>query len=407
MSQTVLDSIALGYQPIWGRQRQLAAVRLCVKTLSADTFDAQHLMEILDDDWPASAPVLVLRLDAHLLLSQALDGEPVPNIWLEVPVSHFQDADSLARLESAVGRGHVLVRRAALADLGAETEAPLGVRSLLRLTPAEAFQALQSQASSTAGDALAPFLPGQIYEGMGSHALAQLCLDSGKAWGVLDWPDDDVLHAYRQQTLACEDAVIQQVQTAIDRDSAVDRIERVLRQDPVLVYRLLVMVSASPAAQRAPIESLRHAILMLGFSALQRWLTEQLVDSDHDTALHPVRYRMSMRARLAQHLLEPGSDAYLRAEVYLTALLAQIDLLEHQPLADLLERLSLPNRVPDALLRRSGPYHHYLQVSAAQGDAANLHRLPDLCHHHGISMEHANRALLRMLSTSRDFSPGR
>jgi len=60
---------------------------------------------------------------------------------------------------------------------------------------------------------------------------------------------------------------------------------------------------------------------------LDAWLAEQVHarEAPEQDALHPVRYGMVMRARLAQHLLDSGSDDTLRSEVFITALFAQID----------------------------------------------------------------------------------
>ncbi|MFN3493868.1 MAG: histidine kinase, partial [Hydrogenophaga sp.] len=158
------------------------------------------------------------------------------------------------------------------------------------------------------------------------------------------------------------------------------------------------------------IDSLRHAIMMLGFIALGRWLQDMPKDKDPDPDLHPVRYAMVMRSRLAQHLLEHGSENNLRSEVYLTAVFAQLDRLMHKPLAELLGKLPLSGRVFDATLRHDGPYFSLLEVARVQGEPSELHRLSSVCHQHGLSLEHANRSLIRMLATSRDHDrprPGR
>ena len=64
--------------------------------------------------------------------------------------------------------------------------------------------------------------------------------------------------------------------------------------------------------------------------------------------------------------------------------------------------MPLSERVSDALIHHSGPYFPLLDIAHAQGDSEQLHLLPGICEQHEISLEHANRALLRMLSTSRD-----
>jgi c-di-GMP-related signal transduction protein len=170
------------------------------------------------------------------------------------------------------------------------------------------------------------------------------------------------------------------------------------------VFRLLALVNSAAFGLRREIQSLRHAIMLLGFDSLGRWLNEQLAGADSDPELHPVRYAMVMRSRLAQHLLESGSEDDLRAEVYTTALLAELDRLLHQPLGTLINKLPLSERLFDAVLRGTGPYHPLLDVARVQGDPDILHQLPAVCERHEMSLEHANRSLLRMLASSRDHA---
>jgi len=404
MSSSILDSVAMAYRPVWNRRRLLTAVRLSVLPVNPDSVDAAHLMQLLGDDWPVAAPVLILALGSPELLHQALSCKPVPNTWLEVPASLFTHPESLALLSVASRRGHQLLRHAALSELRGEFIAPLDARSLLSLSAEEALEALQARPTEVQPVPLqrTPILPGHLYENVCNRGLADHCLDEAGAWGLLGWPDEDVLHAWRQRPMGCDPVVIGMIRQAIDNDSSLDQLERFVRQDPVLCYRLLAYINSAAFGGRHEVGSLRHALMMLGFSALESWLGQQLASSDNDSALHPVRYAQVMRARLAQHLLEPGSEEELRAEVYTTALFAQLDRLLQQPLGTLIGRLPLSERVADALVHHSGPYFPLLDIARAQGDVEHLHLLPGICEQHEMSLEQANRALLRMLSTSRD-----
>jgi c-di-GMP-related signal transduction protein len=84
--------------------------------------------------------------------------------------------------------------------------------------------------------------------------------------------------------------------------------------------------------------------------------------------------------------------------------LSRLDLLLHQPLTDLLHHLPLAARMTDALLRRSGPYFALLDVAQALGEPERIERMETLCRRHEITLDQANRALLRMLATSRDHA---
>ena len=325
------------------------------------------------------------------------------NTWLEVPAAWFEIPEQLALLLQAQRAGHQLLRQASFGDLRGELVAPLQVRSMLKLLPEDAL-AISRLPNAVALDSLRPPLREQLLAGVVDRQLAARCLDEAGAWGLLGWPDEDVLHAHREQPLACSGEVIAQIFRAMDDECSLDQLERLVRQDPVLVYRLLSLVNSSAYGLKRNIQSLRHAFMLLGFGALGRWLSEQLNSADTDPELHPVRYAMVMRSRLAQHLLESGAEDDLRAEVYATALFAQLDRLLHQPLATLLHKLPLAERVFDALLRASGPYHPLLEIARLQGDPALLRQLPAMCERFEMSLEHVNRSLLRMLASSRDHA---
>ncbi|MDZ4280530.1 MAG: HDOD domain-containing protein [Hydrogenophaga sp.] len=404
LSHTVLDSLALGYEPVWNRERQLAAVRLCVHPIHAAAVDAAHLMQALGDDWPESAPVLVIAIDSPRLLQQALSCAPVHNTWLEAPAAPFEAPETLAALSVANRRGHRLVRRTDLQTLRQGPSVGFDVRNLLQLSPQEATELLQAQSTPGLHQRSQGLPPAQLYQGVQTQTLARHLLDDAGAWGLLGWPDADVLLAHRHHPVSCDPRVIRQILQAINDDCSLERLERLVRQDPVLVYRILLLVNSAAYGGRHEIGSLRHALMMLGFRELGRWLFEQAPGSETDNDLQPVRAAMVMRARLAQHLLATGSEDNLRLEVYTTALFAQLDKLLHTPLAELLHKLPLSGRLYDAVLRHDGPYHPLLDVARAQGEPNQLHRLSAVCDRNDVSLEQANRALIRMLATSRDHA---
>lgn len=408
MSHTVLDSVAMAYQPVWNRRRLLAAVRLSVLPTDPASVDAAHLLQVLGDDWPVNAPVLILALDSPGLMHQALQCAPVPNTWLEVPSVLFDHPESLALLSVAARHGHQLLRRAEFAEVRHRAIAPLDARSLLNLSAEDALEALQARPTEAVPvpPRPSPIVPGQIYGNVCNRSLADHCLDEAGAWGLLGWPDDDVLYAGRHEPPGCDAIAITLIRQALEQDASIERIERCVRQDPVLAYRLLARVNSAAYGGRHEVDSLRHAIMMMGFSSLDTWLVEQRASADADLAMHPVRYGQVMRARLAQHLLDSGSDEELRAEVYTTAIFAQLDRLMHEPLAHLIDRLPLNDRVAEALISHGGPYHPLLEIARAQGEAERLPLLAGVCERHEVSLEHANRALLRMLATSRDHGLG-
>ena len=258
--------------------------------------------------------------------------------------------------------------------------------------------------SASARHALAtlksPVEKDQIYEAVASKALIEHCLDEQSAWGVAGWPMEDVLHSYRQQLIQPGHRAIVRLVEAVDADESLEAIENILSEDPVLVYRFLRYANSAALGLRTSIESIRHGLMVLGYSLLRKWLVEQLPHATSDLNLQPIRTSMTVRARLMEHLLNAGDGDDLRREVYLCGLLSQIDMLLGEPLNAALQRILVPERIVSAILSNTGPYSPYLEIAMAL-ESSNTERTHTLCDAHKVELVDVNRALLRTLSSAR------
>lgn len=404
MSLNILDHLALAYQPIWGAQRQLAAVRLRVHALHAESVDAAHLLQLLASERQPHTPPLLVSFVERPLLLQALAISPQEGIWLELPDDGDFSTDELRQHVLFARRmGHQLVQCGPLARVPrrAAPDERGPAMHLLDLWPEDVAQALRAAADRglPAGGrpTPSPVLPGHIYQNIGSSALAAHCLDDRRAWGICDWPVDDVLHQHRHQPIACDRNVVLHVLRAFDQDLSMDEVEDRLHLDPVLTYRMLRMVNSVAFGTHREIASVRHALMLLGHSNMRQWLGEQLLAASLEPALRPVRHAMVLRARLMDYLMDAGPEHDLRAEIYTTGLFSRIDGLLQEPLPDALARIPLSARVTDALLHHQGPYGSYLDVARHMEDPNAMGDLPVICRTHEFRLDDVNRALIRML----------
>lgn len=404
MSLNILDHVALAYQPIWGAQRQLAAVRLRVRALHVESVDAAHLLQLLSAERQPHTPPLLVSFVERPLLLQALAVSPQEGLWLELPDDAAFATDELRQhILFARRMGHQLVQCGPLARVpsgeGAAGAAP-GMY-LLDLWPEDVAQALRSVADrghpGTQAHTRSPVLAGQIYQNIGSSALAAHCLDDRRAWGICDWPVDDVLHQHRHQPIACDRNVVLHVLRAFEQDLSMDEVEDRIYLDPVLAYRMLRMVNSVAFGTSREVDSVRHALMLLGHSNMRQWLGEQLLAASLEPALRPVRHAMVLRAHLMDYLMDAGPEHDLRAEIHITGLFSRIDGLLQEPLPDALARIPLSGRVTDALLNHHGPYASYLDVARHMEDLQAMGDLPLICHTHEFRLDDVNRALIRML----------
>ena len=398
MTQSVVGSLTLSYRPLWNKMRELAAVQLFVEVVQGGAIDAVHLVEALQELSSMDTPQLLLSMHNRRLLSDMLAHAPAGDYWIEVRGEWLSEPDIAERVPLAHARGLKLVWRGDLEAWATTPLQPCFALQLMHLTPQSALAALQ--AASGVPGATSPILPGRLYEGVASRALAEHCLDQQGALALVGWPDEEVLHAHRHLPVAPDHRILMRAAKAVDDDQSMEQIEAIVREEPVLAYRFLSYTNSAAIGLRTGIESVRHGLMMLGYSALGRWLAEQLPHAATDPNLQPVKSQMVLRARLTEHLLDAGAEDSLRREVYLCGLFAELDTLLHEPLGVALNRLPLSDRIYAATVKRTGPYAPALQVARAL-EGSDTKAVRAACRAHGMSVEEVNRQLLRTLVVAR------
>lgn len=412
MLPTVLGHLTLGYQPVWNRLRQAVAVMLFIDQPDDIAVDAVHLLATLDQAWSEQSPVPILCVQPRKLLLDLLEHAAPDGPWVAVQEAHLADPAVAGQVHAAHRRGVQLLWRGEPGHrAGADTAACFAL-SVITLNAGEALLGLRASLEKPGDDADAPQDPikspvpaDQIFEAVPSRVLVEHCLDQRAAWGVAGWPVDDVLFSYRQRPIQPDRQTITRLVALTDTDAALDLIEHMLAEEPVLVYRFLLHSNSAALGLRSDVESLRHGLMLLGLSNFKNWLLAQLPHAASDTDLHPVRGAMVLRARLTEQLLDAGEEDKLRSEVYLCGLLSQIDLMLGEPLATALQRIPVSERITAAIHGNAGPYAPYLEIATAL-EYPRMDTVPALCEEHGIDLGEVNRVLLRVLAAAQPH-PGK
>jgi c-di-GMP phosphodiesterase len=149
-------------------------------------------------------------------------------------------------------------------------------------------------------------------------------------------------------------AVLRLLGLLIDPDVDLQAIERIVRMDVGLSFRVL-RVAGNGAAHGMfrEVRSVREAVVMLGQRQLRRWVMLMLVADSEDTPPEQLALAMS-RARMGE--LMGGMAHGLGADVGFTVgLLSALDLLLDAPMADAIETLPLDAETRLALVEGTGP----------------------------------------------------
>jgi hypothetical protein len=409
MVQSVLGSLVLGYRPLWNAARKLAGVQLYVHSDAQSLVDAPHLLRTVSELWTAGSPPLLLSPRSIDLLAELLMHAPAGAPWIAVSGHWLADPAIARHARGARARGLRLVWDGPLDHLPDPDTASLFDNSLLQLSSQDAVVALRAGSTRTQPGAQAPYNPviaEQMYDNVASRALLSHCLDHSGALAVAGWPADDVLHSLRHQTPQPAHEVVLQLLKAIDQEHSIDSLEQILSEDPLLAYRFMTYTNSAALGLRSGVDSLRRALVMMGYGSLSRWLGEMLPHCSTEPDLRPIREATVLRARLSEQLMNAGEGKELRREVYLCGLFSQLGELLREPLGTVLRRLPLSERVYNATVLHSGPYAPCLDMACAlEGDDAGVIR--QLCETHELEQEDVNRALLRVLSEQVVERPGR
>jgi c-di-GMP phosphodiesterase len=132
----------------------------------------------------------------------------------------------------------------------------------------------------------------------------------------------------------------------------VDTLANLISRDVALSYRLLRAINTAAYGQGRPITSIRHAVRLLGVTAITRWTTLMLLTEVRDKPselMTLAMVRATMCERLAQTLAPQHTDA-----CFLVGLFSVLDALMDRPMPEVLHALPLVEEVQSALLDHAG-----------------------------------------------------
>jgi EAL and modified HD-GYP domain-containing signal transduction protein len=154
-------------------------------------------------------------------------------------------------------------------------------------------------------------------------------------------------------------------QALTDADAAA--IEETFKQSPELSYKLMRLVNSVSMGLKRKIQSLSHALVVLGTRQLQRWL-QVLLFAHHSTGdfPSPLLTMAATRGKLMELLSERESfDAGYRDRAFMTGILSLMDTLLGTPMSEVVVQLNLTDDVRDALLSRTGRLGALLKIVEA------------------------------------------
>lgn len=364
-------------EPVINRQMAITGARLIVDAPSAQ--EAVRMLADLADVWPTTRSVLVgfggTPLDDALLAWRAPE-----NAVLEVPAAALTTPE-----------GRLLVGRLEAAGLALclDDYAP-GSQALA--LPAKFRFALVDAVHHPHLDG-APGVP--LAKALADHDAFADAIDGGY-WGATGWFFLHGMPAFTTKLNAGHAQIIH-ILNLVRKNADVTEVEEALKKDITISFKLLRYINSAGFGLAKEIHSFRHAVTLIGYDKLNKWLSLLLVTASRDPAAPALMQTAIVRGRFMELAAVGSIEKKQLDNLFITGSFSLLDMLLGTRIDAVLQEMHLPAPIGEALLSGAGPYAPWLALALAceRDDVAELaERAAAL----GLDAARVNRAQVEALA---------
>jgi hypothetical protein len=384
-----MPDVFISRQPVVNRQSKIIATRLTLHPgRGATTRDAAEALCALAEFWPQGEKLVFINF-GDLPGDEALLDWPVPaNATIEINPASLLGPDAAALIAVLQAAPVSLCLR-----FDGQARAALGCGVAFRFIALDAQRHTPAQLKSLAAQ-VQPFGIALALN-VNDAACFQACLDAGVN-AAASWFFKNQARA-PAKALNSGQAQIVRVLNLVRKDADVREIEAALKQDVALSYKLMRYINSAGFGLSCEVQSFRHAVTILGYSKLNKWLSLLLVTASRDPMAPALMHTALTRARLMEVLAQGSVDAQDHDNLFITGAFSMLDALLGVSMEKVLESMSLPESIADALLGPGGIYGPFLDLArlSESDDGVALAEQAALL---GLSAERFNRAQMQALA---------
>ena len=192
-------------------------------------------------------------------------------------------------------------------------------------------------------------------------------------------------------------ATVLQLMERVRNDAGIEQLELLFKKDVALTFKLLRYINSAGFGLSCEVQSIRHAVSILGMQPLYRWLSLLLVTAGTGPTSPTLARTAITRGRLCELL---GQECLPRSDqdnLFIVGVFSLLPALLEITMEQLLDRVVIPETFADALLRRRGIYGPFLAL-AVSVEGGELAHIENLCSVLMLSAETVNEAHLRALT---------
>lgn len=160
-------------------------------------------------------------------------------------------------------------------------------------------------------------------------------------------------------------SVLQFLSETSNELTSFERLEELFRSNVALTVRLLRYLNSAAFGWRHEVESIPHALKLMGERPLRRWAMMLGMMTLCDDRPHELLVTALSRARFAERIGTPAGLREREHELFLAGMLSLVDTMVGRPAREVLAGLAVPATVSEAVLERAAPLGPVLDMVTA------------------------------------------
>jgi c-di-GMP-related signal transduction protein len=368
-------TVLIQREPVLNRHKTITASRLRVHASSSEAAAVE--LARLAEAWPESRDIFVGFSDPAATAS-LLYWQPPLNVMMEIKADCLGDAKTIELMTDLVGRQIPLC----LDDY--EPGIPLPLKP--------SFRFLLADANTQVDMSQAPASP--LAKGLADSEAFNEAIKNGYAgaagWFFLQTPREP------SAKLSPNHARIIDLLNLVRNNAEVTEIELALKKDVTLAFKLLRYINSAGFGVATEVNSFRHAVTIMGYDKLNRWLSLLLVNASQDHSAPALMQTAIIRGRfmeqMGSHFLPKGQLDNL----FIAGAFSILDILLGTRMEVIFEKLQLPTDITAALLEQSGDIAPLLAL-AKICETGTVEQIQAQLAALGLSAEQCNSAQIEAL----------
>jgi EAL and modified HD-GYP domain-containing signal transduction protein len=396
LDHPVLDQVVLGASSLFDVKRAPVAAHLSVFPQRPDAaIDAAGLLQVIDVIAPPEAGPLMLSVANESGLRALLAAPTAPHMMIEVPGFMLGDPALATLLHERVATGLSLVLGGRVPE-----SAPQSLWSLFQAVTVDRANIRNPLPAGLGGRPLQRY-----FVGADGPAMSAGALKAGFS-AVIGWPVGDAPGpGTKSKPIPAGVTTVVDLMQRVDRQEPAEKLEAVVRNDPTLAFRLMRYLNSPGFGLSVEISSFRHALMILGYQRLKRWLALLVTSAVDDPDMKPLMQLAVRRGLLMEEIARPGGDDALRNELFICGVFSTLDRMIGQPFEQLLRTIPVQESVANALAHDTGPCAPFLALARAV-ESESAYDIRACAEALMLSVGDVNRALAKALVHAHSLTQG-